>query len=620
MIVKRSDFYTCLREITKCKRISVDTETYGLRYEDRLFAVIVASGTGVWYFNFKAYAGLAEDFILSRDCLDALVAELSVTPFERVYMANAKFDMHKMKWNPASVWDVLVVARVIKNNRLQPYSLDSLGKEYLGIGKDDKVEEYIASNRLYTEVCVEGKKTTIKNKHFDKVPFDLISTYAEQDAKLTLMLGELQEKLLEEELQPVVANERRLTRTIYTMEERGIKLDCNYAMQGLRYEQQKLCEAEAVFMQECGFGYSEAGMKKKLVARLRADGVEVPKTEKGNDSLTDDFLEELDHPVAQVIRDIRKHTMYAGTFYGSFLHYKDSQNIIRAHVKQAGTETGRMSYTQPNLQQVPKEDDVELPYYVRKCFVPRETFVMIDYDQQEYKLMLDYAGETKLIKEVQAGMDVHQATANLLGITRKQAKQINFSCLYGSGASNLASALGMSVREATEMKQMYFRKLPNVERLIQRVMRKGKERGYIKNYLGRHCHISDPEFSYILPNHLIQGSCADIVKIAMNQIDERFTKALGYNPMLVQVHDELLFDIPPEHYGIIKDVKEIMESAYKPQNGLGLTVSVDHSRVSWAHADKVKGAPGESRNKVQNKGHGRSKTTAKSVLHKDANA
>lgn len=603
MVVKRSNFINYLRVISGAQKCALDTETYGLRYDDRLFSISVSTPEEDYYFNFKQYPGLSEDYVLLREHAVMLADAIRG---KRIYMVNAKFDMHKCDHEGAvieSAWDASAVERVIKNNLLE-YSLNSMAKRNLNKEKDSKVEEFILHNGLYRDVGIEGKKKKDRVMYFDQVPFDIISKYACTDSRLTLEIGMKQEKEIPEELNKVVENELSLTTTLFHMEKRGVKLDADYAHKGLLYELSENNKVQGEFLRECGFNYDEAGMKKRLVDRLKKDGVDVPKTDKGNDSLTDSFLGSLDHPVAKLIQKIRKHTMYAGTFYGSFLYYKDKDNLIHANARQGGTETGRMSYSSPNLQQVPKEDEGEFAHYVRKCFVPRETFVMIDYDQQEYRLMLDYAGETKLIKKVLEGLDVHQATAEMLGITRKQAKQINFSLLYGSGVLKLAEALGVEVKEATQMKQMYFRKLPNIERFIQRVIRVGKQRGYIKNYMGRHCHISDPEYAYILPNHLIQGSCADIVKLAMNQIHAKYTKALGYIPMILQVHDELLFDIKEVHYDILKDVIGIMEGAYKPQNGLGLTVSVDHSRVSWAHIDKVKGVPGASRNKVQTKGDG----------------
>src|SRR5690606_20649050 len=123
------------------------------------------------------------------------------------------------------------------------------------------------------------------------------------------------------------------------------------------------------------------------------------------------------------------------TYYSSFLHYADERNILRPSLNQGGTTTGRFSSNNPNMQNCPKEDeegDKEKPFLIRSCFIPRPDhyYVPIDFDQQEYRLMLDYAGERQLIDMVLSGMDVHNATAEMLGSTRKRAKTLNFAIIY----------------------------------------------------------------------------------------------------------------------------------------------------------------------------------------------
>jgi DNA polymerase-1 len=212
-------------------------------------------------------------------------------------------------------------------------------------------------------------------------------------------------------------------------------------------------------------------------------------------------------------------------------------------------------------------------------------------------MFLDYAGEEKLISEINAGKDVHQATADEIGCTRTQAKTINFMLLYGGGGQKLADMLKISLMEAYTLRKKYFSRLPKVRHLINLVQSVGKHRGYIWNWLGRHYHISSPDYAYVLMNHLIQGGCADVVKIAMVQVHE-FLK--GYKSrMLLQVHDELLFEIHESELYLVPRLKEIMESVYKPRNGLRLTCSVDHSWRSWGTRDKVKGLPYEGGNTIQ---------------------
>ena len=324
-------------------------------------------------------------------------------------------------------------------------------------------------------------------------------------------------------MQLVYENEKKLVKTCYAMESRGIQVDIPYTVRALKYEQKKIIEAKEDFKKDTGRAYKDSS---KLFAEIFTErGESFPKTAKGNPSFTADILDELDTPTARLIRRVRNHEKRAGTYYSSFIHYADSSGVIHANIRHGGTKTGRMSYSNPNLQNVPKEDedaDRAKEFIVRQCFVPRKgfSFVSLDYSQVEYMLMLDYAGEKKLIAEVLAGADLHQATADMVGITRKQAKTLNFAILYGAGIATLAQGLGISVPDATRLRIKYFSRLPKVKHFIKRVMSVGEARGHIFNWMGRRCHITNPSFAYTLPNHLIQGGAADVIKMAMPQIDE----------------------------------------------------------------------------------------------------
>jgi DNA polymerase-1 len=327
-----------------------------------------------------------------------------------------------------------------------------------------------------------------------------------------------------------------------------------------------------------------------------AAGEKYPLTDKGNPSFAAEVLEGMESPVASIINQIRHHEKRAGTYYSSFLHYADRSNVIHQDMRQAGTETGRFSYRDPNLQNVPKEDEEEdqaTPFHVRESFIPRpgHFYYSIDYKQMEYRMMLDYAGEMKLIAAVMDGMDVHQATAELVGILRKHAKTLNFAILYGAGVDKIAKMLGMSKKEALELKMLYFEKLPRVHQFMRRVTKQGESRGFIFNWMGRRCHIAQRDWAYILPNHLIQGGCADVVKAAMNRIDDYLETF--QTKMLLQVHDELLLETPFNESELALPIKMIMERIYEPQNGMILEASVEHSLKSWGFRHKQKGFYGQ---------------------------
>lgn len=179
--------------------------------------------------------------------------------------------------------------------------------------------------------------------------------------------------------------------------------------------------------------------------------------------------------------------------------------------------------------------------------------------------MLDY--ETPLAKLINSGLDVHEATAQIASeqgvpITRAQAKTSNFLSIYGGGNQKLADGLKCSLEQATQIRQAIFKAAPEMKILMQSASSTAELRGWIFNWLGRRCHFPDPRFAYRSPNYLVSGGCADIVKIAMNRIDDLLKDYKS--KMVITVHDELVFYLHETETEIIPPkIKEIMESSYK---------------------------------------------------------
>jgi DNA polymerase-1 len=266
-------------------------------------------------------------------------------------------------------------------------------------------------------------------------------------------------------------------------------------------------------------------------------------------------------------------------------------------MRQAGTVTGRFSYSDPNLQNVPKEKiefyseaAYKLDHCVRRLFVPRTgmSFVMMDYDQQEFRMLLDYAGDFELIGQVvNDGVDVHQVTADMLGVPRKLAKTLNFGLLYGMGKDKLAAQLKCTPAEAAHHKAMYFHKLPAIKRLIYSIHDKARLQRHIFNWAGRRCHIDDEKWAYTLPNHLIQGGGADTIKFAMTAIDAYIQQASCSVYPVLQVHDELVFEVDGDQTRHLKEIRGIMESIYPSFNGMVLTVGVEQSPLNWHDKEEI---------------------------------
>ena len=616
MIVTRDTYNEVVTNIGKRPGYyGLDTETTGLRHHDKLFSIIISDSKQSWYFNFNQQEDnegtkIREEYILDREWLQEL-APIFSDPKNYWFIHNAKFDMRMLAKDnlfiSGTVHCTQALERLIKNNLVgkSPYSLSSCAKRYKLGDKVDAVAEYVKDNKLSSKVVVPGRQRKEKLLHYEKVPFDLMAEYGEMDGELVYKLGMEQIKRIKSmpDCIPLARIERELTKVCFQMEWDGIQLDMNYVGMAQQYEEIGLEIGYSQFKNLTGIEFKRG--PKCLVEAFDKLGFPYPKTEIGNPCFNSDALEDMSHPLADLLKKIRKREKFISTYYSNFRYLSDSNAILRPSINQGGTQTGRFSYSAPNLQNVPKEDSDDLKYYVRKCFVPRpgHCFVMIDYDQQEYRMMVDLAGEHQLIKKIHDGMDVHTATGEMMGVDRRTAKTINFMLLYGGGHEKLAKALGVTNQEAKRLKDRYFRTLPKVERFIKETKIDGQLLGSTTNWMMRRYYLFDKGKAYILPNHVIQGGCADVIKSAMVKISNLLATENLRSRMLVQVHDELLFEVHESELHLVHKFKEIMESVYQPKSKLRLTCGVDHSWKSWASIDKIKGIPDgkETRDSIQRK-------------------
>jgi DNA polymerase-1 len=626
MLVGKKDFPLIIDILSKPGMYSVDTETTGLKtYRgDELFSIIIGTEENEYYFNFILYPEMLEDeskkeFWLSREEHFPIIAKHVLSnPDSTFFIHNAKYDMRIFaQWGhvdwPGTVHCTMACHRVVRND-LERYNLAALTQNDPDGGKSDEVKDYVSKHKLYTEEIVPWKKNKEKNPQYHRVPLELMQPYAETDGRITRRLGLKQITSLQEadahsaihfpQLKPqwaVLANERELTKTLFGMEHIGIKIDREYCLRAYAAEKKKADTAADEIKKLSGSEFTDSG--NWLSAFFGSQGIELPKVQKkgpNNTTITtNEFatdkgtLLRLGHPAAQLILDYRESTKVASTYYANFLHLADNHDVIHANFFQSGTKTGRLSCSDPNLQNLKKdseddEGDDSLAFPVRKSFIPREDFVFFapDYEQMEYRMMLDYCGQLDVIEQVIGGMDVHEATAQVLNVKRKEAKTINFMLLYGGGAEKLANALGCSLQEAWDKKKHYFNKLPQVKLFTDMVVNTAKNRGYVTNWLGRRCYCFDSNKAYTAPNHLIQGGCADVNKIALNRCAAFLH---GRKSRLVSnVHDEIIFEIHKTELSICEELCRIMATAYPARH---LPMGVDPS-FSWLNLhEKTKGYP-----------------------------
>jgi DNA polymerase-1 len=609
MLVTDLNLDKVIEDLRTATYIGFDTETYGLILFDDFFCLQFATTNGSYYFNCKKDNGL---FYFDR--FDVINKLSSVFDREDVtwFIHNAKFDMHRIanydnRRLNGIVHCTQAIERIIYNQHLQ-YGLDACLKRR-GRAKNNKVEAEIKEHKLYSMVKTEAKKTKVKMKYYDKVDSVIMFEYGCQDAEDVLFLGMDQLSKLQKmgsDYTQVYATETALTKAAFEVEREGVRINIRYAIEGKKYEES--CYRQEIKNIEEISGRPYKSGPKWLSDVLDNQGIEYPiNKQTGNPIFDKKSLELIGSPVTESIIKARTHEKFASTYYGAFLE-KNINGRIYATINQAGTDTGRFSYSEPNLQNVPKEEGVTEGFQVRKVFEPDTDycFVMIDYDQQEFRLMLDYAGERDLIRNIMDnGLDIHQATADMVGIARKPAKSLNFGLLYGMGEGKLAVTLGLPTyieyfkdkpvvrsMEARQLMNLYFSKLPRVQMLVDNIQGTAKSRGYIRTWTGRHLHFPNYEMAYKAPNHLIQGGCGDIAKIAMIRLVDKLADMRS--KVLLQVHDEFIFKVHKDEFDIVPELKSIMENVYTPKNGMYLTCGIEHSWKSWGKQDVISGPPTRS--------------------------
>lgn len=640
MLVSTENLKSVLENFTPIG--SIDTETFGLNSfkDDKLFSVILSDDNGNDnYINFLAYPDEGIE-PLDRSLLSELKPILA-DPNRIWFLQNAKFDMHMMAreglFIEGKIYDCTFLDRIHHNQHMS-YKLANITKRW-GDEKLDIVWDYIEKNKLFTKTEYPELGKIDDKPRFDLVPFkDYMLPYGCQDGRGTLNVGKkilaalkAEDELLAPNIQTqmqVVENESRLVHTLFRMEQRGIQLDIAYCRQALNHYFSVIRDVESRFKSLTGLDFVKGTTVFEEVFASEQDKWE--KTEKGNWRWDKNILATFENPAAKLAAEYAE-AKKQSEYFANFLFYCDAKGVLHPDFQQSGTVTGRLSCRDPNLQNLTNPDKYEKDeeeehedYPVRKAFVPRPGFffVMPDYSQVEFRMLLDMARANMTINEVLKGHDVHTATANVSGTSRKEAKTTNFLTAYGGGVVKLAQNLFKGklkgsrhqlgaiykqmfkwrlsedelkalptvtdelrkinepyIRKAYEIQQSIFRSAPEIKDLLKRVQKTAEDRGYVRNWLGRRYYFTNKKFAYKAPNHLIQGGAAEVIKIAMNRVDEYLKDK--ESKMLLSIHDELILEVKYGEEFVVDEIKRIMETVY-PFKRLPLLVDIEYSYTNLA--------------------------------------
>ena len=576
---------------------AIDTETTGLKWmkNDDVFLMVISNDTGPMYcinfqdyslFNHELWRNYESDWTNSDPSRFKVLFEK-----EQVWVGqNIKFDYHmlyKMEYPLiGTLKDTMVRERLLDNDK-GSYSLENIiARTFSDLSKDDAVSNFIDKHGLYhVEIGSNGKP--FKSKYFNLVPFDIMAKYAAMDVHITRELYLNQEARFADQprsLKAVTELEEKITSVCCDMEQTGILINKPYCLEAAEYESKKISKAMSKFNELTGKDLIDSS---ECIAPMLIElGYNPPKTKESKDSIAGEFLETIDHDIARLVLEYREATKRLVTYFFGYLSAMDEDDCIHADMKQSGARTGRFSYMNPNLQNIPSEDGAKYP--VRRAFIPRpgHLFVSIDYAQQEFRLLLNYANESGLIEKIKNGHDPHQATADITGLTRHAAKTLNFGLIYAMGIQTLAYKLKSTYEEAKHFKYRYFAAMPNVKNFIYEATDRAKQRGSVYTWLNRKLDFPNIDFSYKATNAIIQGGCADITKTAMVNIHKYFKDNNLKSRMLVQIHDEILFEVAVDELDCIEPVNALMSEAYEHRY-LPLTTSISYSLESFYDMTEV---------------------------------
>lgn len=388
------------------------------------------------------------------------------------------------------------------------------------------------------------------------------------------------------------------------METYGVKVDVA-TLEGMKDElAAKLTEIESMIYELAGEKFNINSPKQLGVILFEKLNLPVVKKTKTGYSTSADVLEKLasKHEIIEYILQYRQLGKLQSTYIEGLLKVVDSETgKVHTRFNQALTQTGRLSSTDPNLQNIPIR--LEEGRKIRQAFVPSQpgwSIFAADYSQIELRVLAHIANDPGLIEAFKADMDIHTKTASdVFGVRpeevtsnmRRQAKAVNFGIVYGISDYGLSQNLGITRKEAAEFIDRYLRSFPGVQEYMADIVREAKEKGYVSTLLHRRRYLPDitsRNFNLrsfaerTAMNTPIQGSAADIIKLAMINMSERLKKEKLQTKLLLQVHDELIFEAPEEEIEILKNiVPEVMEHAIE----LSVPLKVDYAYgPTWYHA------------------------------------
>ncbi|MGR8930011.1 MAG: DNA polymerase I [Gammaproteobacteria bacterium] len=575
-ILNEADFERWLEKIAQAGLFAFDTETTSLNYsEAEIVGVSFAVDAGQ-----AAYLPLAHDYPdmpcqLDRNMVLERLKPLLEDPSKPKLGQNLKYDAHVLKNHGITLrgmrHDTMLESYVL-NSTASKHNMDDLAKHYLGV-----------ETIHYEDVAGKGAKQI----GFAEVPIEQATEYAAEDADITLRLHQtLSERLQQSPKQWALYNEVEvpLIDVLATIEENGVLIDSALLDQQSLELANRMMSIEQEAHDLAGSAFNLGSPKQ--IQEIFYERMKLPvlkKTPKGQPSTDESVLQELalDYPLPRLILEHRSMSKLKST-YTDKLPQQINPKTGRVHTSyhQAVAATGRLSSTDPNLQNIPIRS--EEGRKIRQAFIAPLGYKIVaaDYSQIELRIMAHLSGDVGLLNAFSEGADVHRATAaEVFGVgmdqvtndLRRSAKAINFGLIYGMSAFGLAQQLGLSRNQAQEYIDLYFSRYPGVKRYMDEIRELARQQGFVETLFGRRLYLpeinarNNAQRQYAertAINAPMQGTAADIIKRAMIGCDRWIRESGADVRMVMQVHDELVFEVGgTELDAASKNIRRIMSDA-----------------------------------------------------------
>ncbi|MBJ8453983.1 DNA polymerase I [Acinetobacter bereziniae] len=558
------------QRLSTAKRFAIDTETTSLDYR-----VAEMVGFSLAFDAHDAYyIPLAHDYEgapqqLNRETIIQQIKPILEDPNIEKIGHHLKYDAHIFENHGIHLQGWFF------DTMLASYVLNSVATRH---GMDDVARVYL-SHLTTTFEQVAGKGA--KQKTFNQIDIETAGHYAAEDAHVTYRLYEVLERKLKEipELSGILHNiEMPVASVLTSMEENGIELDLKFLDQLSVDFANTIQNLENQIIEIAGESFNVGSPKQVgevLFDKLGLKGGK--KTATGQYSTSEAVLEKIDHPITQLIIEYRGLTKLRST-YTEALVKQANNDTHRVHTSyhQALTATGRLSSTDPNLQNIPIRE--EIGRQIRKAFIAPKGRVLLaaDYSQIELRLMAHFSQDEALVDAFKNGQDVHRRTASeVLGVAlenvtsdqRRQAKAVNFGLLYGMSEFGLIRQLGFTREESQNYIKQYFHRYPGIYEYMQRTRQVALEQGFVETITGRRLYTPDIDARNMMVrkgaeraaiNAPLQGSAAEIIKMAMIEVDKILPKDQA--KLLLQVHDELVFEVDEAVADqVAEQIKDVMQ-------------------------------------------------------------